>query len=60
MPRYARLFTPEKGAYEYLGESIRAFPRQAELAEMLRAAGFRRASWSNLTLGIVALHVAEM
>jgi demethylmenaquinone methyltransferase / 2-methoxy-6-polyprenyl-1,4-benzoquinol methylase len=59
MPRYARLFTPEKGAYEYLGESIRAFPRQAELAEMLRAAGFRRARWNNLTLGIVALHVAE-
>ncbi len=60
MPRYARLFTREKGAYEYLGESIRAFPRQAELAEMLRAAGFRRASWRNLTLGIVALHVAEV
>ncbi len=60
MPKYARLFTPEKGAYEYLGESIRAFPRQPELAAMLRTAGFREVRWSNLTLGIVALHVAEV
>jgi demethylmenaquinone methyltransferase/2-methoxy-6-polyprenyl-1,4-benzoquinol methylase len=60
MPRYARLFTREKGAYEYLGESIRAFPRQPELAEMLRQAGFRAARWKNLSLGIVALHCAEV
>jgi demethylmenaquinone methyltransferase/2-methoxy-6-polyprenyl-1,4-benzoquinol methylase len=60
MPKYARLFTPERGAYEYLGESIRAFPRQAELAAMLRDAGFRDVRWSNLTFGIVALHVAEV
>lgn len=60
MPHYARLFTRERGAYEYLGESIRAFPSQPALAEMMRAAGFRTARWSNLTLGIVALHVAEV
>jgi demethylmenaquinone methyltransferase/2-methoxy-6-polyprenyl-1,4-benzoquinol methylase len=60
MPWYARLFTTEKGAYEYLGESIRAFPRQSDLAGMLFAAGFRKVRWHNLTLGIVALHVAEV
>jgi demethylmenaquinone methyltransferase/2-methoxy-6-polyprenyl-1,4-benzoquinol methylase len=60
MPRYARLFTAEKGAYEYLAESIRAFPRQPELAELLRTAGFRRATWKNLTFGVVALHIAEV
>jgi demethylmenaquinone methyltransferase/2-methoxy-6-polyprenyl-1,4-benzoquinol methylase len=59
MPKYARLFTPERGAYEYLGESIRAFPRQPELAAMLRDAGFRDVRWTNLTFGIVALHIAE-
>ena len=59
MPHYARLFTPEKGAYEYLGDSIRAFPPQAELARMLELAGFRAARWSNLSFGIVALHIAE-
>jgi demethylmenaquinone methyltransferase/2-methoxy-6-polyprenyl-1,4-benzoquinol methylase len=60
MPRYARLFTPEKGAYQYLGESIRAFPPQAQLAEMMRLAGFGSVQWQNLSLGIVALHIAEV
>jgi demethylmenaquinone methyltransferase/2-methoxy-6-polyprenyl-1,4-benzoquinol methylase len=59
MPRYARLFTPEKGAYQYLGESITAFPTQPQLADMLRTAGFRHVTWHNLTCGIVALHIAE-
>ena len=60
MPRYAQFFTQECGAYEYLGDSIRAFPRQPQLAAMMRESGFARASWTNLTFGIVALHVAEV
>ena len=60
MPLYAQLFTKERGAYEYLGESIRAFPRRSALAAMMREAGFRAASWRKFTLGIVALHVAEV
>jgi ubiquinone/menaquinone biosynthesis C-methylase UbiE len=60
MPRYAQFFTSERGAYEYLGESIRAFPRQPDLADMMRTAGFSAARWTNLTFGIVALHVAEV
>jgi demethylmenaquinone methyltransferase/2-methoxy-6-polyprenyl-1,4-benzoquinol methylase len=60
MPLYAQLFTSERGAYEYLGESIEAFPRQPELAELMHVAGFRTARWTNLTLGIAALHVAEV
>ena len=59
MPRYAQFFTKERGAYEYLGDSIRAFPRQPDLADLMLEAGFVRAAWSNLTFGIVALHVAE-
>ena len=60
MPKYARLFTPERGAYEYLSESIQAFPRQPELAGMMMAAGFHAVRWTNLTLGIVTLHVADV
>jgi len=60
MPLYAQFITPERGAYEYLGESIRAFPAQARLAEMMREAGFHTARWQNLTLGIAALHIAEV
>jgi demethylmenaquinone methyltransferase/2-methoxy-6-polyprenyl-1,4-benzoquinol methylase len=60
MPRYAQFITPERGAYEYLGDSIRAFPPQDRLAAMMREAGFARARWTNLALGIVALHIAEV
>ena len=60
MPKYAQFITPERGAYEYLGDSIRAFPRQPVLAEMMRQAGFATARWTNFALGIVALHVAEV
>jgi demethylmenaquinone methyltransferase/2-methoxy-6-polyprenyl-1,4-benzoquinol methylase len=60
MPKYAQFITTERGAYEYLGESIRAFPRQPDLAAMMIEAGFSASHWTNLALGIVALHVAEV
>ena len=43
-------------AYRYLVESIRRFPRPDAFAEMMRAAGFARASFQRMTGGIVALH----
>lgn len=60
MPKYAQFITPERGAYEYLGESIKAFPAQPELAAMMVKAGFASARWTNLALGIVAVHIAEV
>jgi demethylmenaquinone methyltransferase / 2-methoxy-6-polyprenyl-1,4-benzoquinol methylase len=60
MPKYAQFITPERGAYEYLGDSIRAFPRQADLAAMMLEAGFSASRWTNLSMGIAALHVAEL
>lgn len=60
MPKYAQFITPERGAYEYLGDSIRTFPRQPELAAMMLQAGFSASRWTNLTLGIVALHIADV
>ena len=44
------------GAYDYLGESIKAWPDQAALAARIGAAGWRDVAWRNLTGGIVALH----
>jgi len=60
MPKYSRLFTTEEGAYQYLGESIKAFLPQPKLAEMMREAGFSSANWTNYALGIVALHIATV
>ena len=60
MPKYAQFITPERGAYEYLGESIRAFPHQPVLAALMVEAGFAASRWTNLSLGIVALHIADV
>jgi len=40
-------------------DSINAWPNQAVLAQWLRAAGFTRVAYRNLTGGIVALHRAK-
>jgi demethylmenaquinone methyltransferase/2-methoxy-6-polyprenyl-1,4-benzoquinol methylase len=45
------------GVYQYLPASIRQFPDQEGLKEIIRAAGFRRVEYLNLTGGIVAIHI---
>ena len=42
--------------YKYLVESIRKFPDQERFAQMVRAAGFERVSYRNLTGGVAAMH----
>ena len=51
-----RMVTGDADAYRYLAESIRRFPHQQALAERMRAVGFERVSWRNLSGGIAALH----
>jgi demethylmenaquinone methyltransferase/2-methoxy-6-polyprenyl-1,4-benzoquinol methylase len=46
------------GVYRYLPASIRAFPDQEALNDLLLKAGFQRAEYENLSGGIVAIHVA--
>jgi demethylmenaquinone methyltransferase / 2-methoxy-6-polyprenyl-1,4-benzoquinol methylase len=45
------------GVYRYLPASIRQFPDQATLATLLEAAGFSPVRYTNLSGGIVAIHV---
>ena len=56
MPRIVKLASSNAEAYDYLGESIAAWPDQATLAGWLREAGFVDVAHRNLTVGIVALH----
>jgi demethylmenaquinone methyltransferase / 2-methoxy-6-polyprenyl-1,4-benzoquinol methylase len=56
LPGIAGLFGTDRGAYDYLGESIEAFPRQKELAALMEEAGFKQVTYTNLTFGIAALH----
>jgi demethylmenaquinone methyltransferase/2-methoxy-6-polyprenyl-1,4-benzoquinol methylase len=58
LPAVARRTSSNPEAYDYLGESIRAWPDQHELALRIGAAGWAGVEWKDLTLGIVALHRA--
>jgi demethylmenaquinone methyltransferase/2-methoxy-6-polyprenyl-1,4-benzoquinol methylase len=58
LPAMARRLSPSSEAYSYLAESIRDWPRQAELARRMGAAGWTAIRWRNLTLGVVAVHAA--
>ena len=58
LPVVARRLSPSSDAYSYLAESIREWPRQAELAGRIRAAGWSAIRWRNLTLGVVTVHAA--
>jgi demethylmenaquinone methyltransferase/2-methoxy-6-polyprenyl-1,4-benzoquinol methylase len=58
LPLLGQLVTGERDAYTYLVESIRRFPAQSALSELIAEAGLDRVKFRNLTGGIAALHSA--
>lgn len=59
LPVVARMAASNGVAYDYLAESIRAWPDQLRLAELMVEAGWNVVEWQNLSRGIVALHRAR-
>jgi demethylmenaquinone methyltransferase / 2-methoxy-6-polyprenyl-1,4-benzoquinol methylase len=57
LPRIGQWVTGDRQSYDYLAESIRMHPGQAELKTMMKTAGFGHVDIHNLTAGVVALHV---
>ncbi len=60
LPRLGGLISGDGGAYRYLPASTLAFPPPEELARRMRRAGFESVTWSMLTFGVAAMHVAEV
>ncbi len=58
LPKLSALFSKSPDAYDYLAESIAAWPNQKALKLDIEKAGFSAVKFRNLTLGIVALHKA--
>ncbi|SHK58288.1 demethylmenaquinone methyltransferase / 2-methoxy-6-polyprenyl-1,4-benzoquinol methylase [Nocardiopsis flavescens] len=56
LPKIAGAVSGKGESYDYLSESIMAWPAQADLARHLQDAGWSRVAWRNLSCGIVALH----
>ncbi len=59
IPRLGAAVAGHPDAYTYLIESIRAFPAQEEMAEMIRTAGLENVNYSNITFGIACIHRGE-
>ncbi|MGK2316677.1 demethylmenaquinone methyltransferase [Gordonia rhizosphera] len=58
LPAVATKVASNPVAYVYLAESIRAWPDQFALGDLIREAGFSQVRWQNLTGGIAAIHSA--
>jgi demethylmenaquinone methyltransferase / 2-methoxy-6-polyprenyl-1,4-benzoquinol methylase len=56
IPPMGRMVTDDAEPYQYLVESIRKFPKPQVFAGMIEDAGFRRAKFTPMTGGVVALH----
>ncbi|WP_075216471.1 bifunctional demethylmenaquinone methyltransferase/2-methoxy-6-polyprenyl-1,4-benzoquinol methylase UbiE [Mongoliimonas terrestris] len=57
IPAMGRVVARDEDSYRYLVESIRRFPNQERFKAMIETAGFSRVGYTNLTLGVAALHV---
>ena len=58
IPKMGELVTRDRESYQYLVESIRAFPQREELCKRLKAAQFDVAKATPLSMGIVSIHEA--
>lgn len=56
LPIASGVLSSNPSAYDYLAESILAWPDQQTLADLMVEAGWAKVEWKNLTGGMVALH----
>ena len=59
LPLYGKLISKDDSAYKYLTATIEAFPQGEQMVEILRKAGFRKASFKRLTFGICTMYLGE-
>jgi demethylmenaquinone methyltransferase/2-methoxy-6-polyprenyl-1,4-benzoquinol methylase len=59
LPLAGRLISRNKGAYQYLADTVAAYPSAAALADEMRRAGFADVRYGRHTAGIVWLHTGE-
>lgn len=59
MPAIGQKVSKDPSAYSYLNRSVKEFIWGEEMAEKLRAAGFRNVSFHPMTFGITTLYLAQ-
>ena len=58
LPLYGRLISKDTSAYTYLTKTIEAFPQGEQMVDILRQAGFSKATFRRLTFGICTMYFA--
>ena len=58
IPTLGKLLSKDRSAYTYLPQSIKAFPQGEIMREIILKAGFSKADFKRLTLGICTLYTA--
>ena len=56
MPAIGQLLSKQKAAYEYLPESVEAFPYGRKMVDILTGCGFRDTKCYSLTFGIASIY----
>jgi len=59
LPFFGKVFCGNAAAYAYILESLKHYPAQQEVAERMRAQGWRNVRVFNLMGGIMSIHRAE-
>ena len=58
LPLLGKLFSKDNSAYNYLPESVAAFPARDAFIKKLEKAGFKEPKFKPLTFGVAALYIA--
>ena len=59
IPSMGKIFSEDKGAYAYLGESAAHFPDGKEMCNKLQEIGFSKVTHKPLTGGVVTIYTAH-
>lgn len=59
IPVMGKIFAKDKSAYEYLPNSVRAFPNGPDFVEICGNVGFTKSKWIPLTFGTCSMYVLE-
>ena len=59
LPLFGGLISGNKGAYQYLPDSVLHFPRPDAFCEMLRTAGFRHVEAQSFTFGLCRMFIGQ-
>lgn len=58
-PGIGKIFSNNRGAYQYLNDSVQKFPEGKDLISVLDSIGFHNTSFKRLSLGICSIYIGE-